>query len=179
MPEVEIRPVVAADIPELMKIDLSSQSEYVWQMDRAIADNEVTISFREIRLPRSIRIEYPHAIDWTGGKVGGQNGMLIAVLNGAPVGYINLDDGQVPRTGWVKDLVIQPQVRRQGIAIALILAGQEWAIRRGLRRMILEMHSKNHPAIRLALKLGFEFSGYNDQYYANQDIALFFARMLR
>jgi RimJ/RimL family protein N-acetyltransferase len=41
------------------------------------------------------------------------------------------------------------------------------------------MSSKNNSAIRLAQKLGFEFCGYNDQYYENKDIALFFGRLIR
>jgi ribosomal protein S18 acetylase RimI-like enzyme len=179
MPEVEIRPVVAVDIPELAKIEHDNQSEYVWQMERTFGDNQITIGFREIRLPRAIHIEYPHTPDWQGSKIGGQSTFLTAVLAGSPVGYISLDDTLVPNTAWVQDLAIGAHYRHQGIGIALLLAGQEWAIRRGLKRMVMEMHSKNYPAIRLALKLGFEFCGYNDQYYANQDIALFFSRLLR
>jgi ribosomal protein S18 acetylase RimI-like enzyme len=45
--------------------------------------------------------------------------------------------------------------------------------------MILEMQSKNIPAVHLAMRLGYEFCGYNDHYYSNQDIALFFAQFLR
>jgi RimJ/RimL family protein N-acetyltransferase len=45
--------------------------------------------------------------------------------------------------------------------------------------MLLEMSSKNSPAIRLAQKLGYEFCGYNDAYYELQDIALFFGRLIR
>jgi ribosomal protein S18 acetylase RimI-like enzyme len=45
--------------------------------------------------------------------------------------------------------------------------------------MVLEMQPKNYPAIQLAQKLGFDFCGYNDRYYANRDIALFFAKGLR
>jgi RimJ/RimL family protein N-acetyltransferase len=44
--------------------------------------------------------------------------------------------------------------------------------------MLLEMTSKNVPAIRLAQKLGFEFCGYNDAYYETQDIAIFFGRSI-
>jgi ribosomal protein S18 acetylase RimI-like enzyme len=47
------------------------------------------------------------------------------------------------------------------------------------RRIILEMQPKNYPAIKLTQKLGFELCGYNDHYYANQDIALFFSKWLR
>jgi RimJ/RimL family protein N-acetyltransferase len=43
----------------------------------------------------------------------------------------------------------------------------------------MEMQSKNVAAIRLAQKSGFEFCGYNDQYYLNKDVALFFAKVLK
>jgi ribosomal protein S18 acetylase RimI-like enzyme len=45
--------------------------------------------------------------------------------------------------------------------------------------MFLDMQSKNYPAIRLAQKMGFVFSGYSDHYYPNQDIALFFSLDVR
>ena len=77
------------------------------------------------------------------------------------------------------DIAVSPMARRKGIASALILAAEDWAKKKNIRRMILEMQSKNTPAIRMALKLGFEFCGYNDHYYSNQDIALFFAQFIR
>jgi ribosomal protein S18 acetylase RimI-like enzyme len=75
--------------------------------------------------------------------------------------------------------VVASRYRRQGIASALVLAAQSWAVQRKDGRVLLEMSSKNNPAIRLAQKLGFEFCGYNDQYYESQDIALFFGRLIR
>jgi RimJ/RimL family protein N-acetyltransferase len=60
-----------------------------------------------------------------------------------------------------------------------VLAAQDWASQRNLLRMILETQSKNYAAIHLAMKLGYEFCGYNDQYYASRDIVLFFARFLK
>lgn len=179
MPEIEIRPATAADFQHLLEIDHNGKSEYVWQMDRMIEESQITIRFREIRLPRTIKIDYPFSKDmmlerWKGGAA-----VLAATLAGIVVGYIAVDEHGVHRTAWVRDLAIAERHRRQGIASALILATQDWAAKRGLRRMVIEMHSKNDPAIRLALKLGYEFSGYNDQYYSNQDIALFFCRLLR
>jgi ribosomal protein S18 acetylase RimI-like enzyme len=77
------------------------------------------------------------------------------------------------------DLVVTPEVRRQGAASALLMAAQAWAVERGVRRIVLETQSKNHPCIRLAQKYGYEFCGYNDQYYPTQDVALFFGRALK
>jgi ribosomal protein S18 acetylase RimI-like enzyme len=42
--------------------------------------------------------------------------------------------------------------------------------------MTLEIQTKNHPAISFAQKHGFQFCGYNERYYPNGDIALFFSR---
>jgi ribosomal protein S18 acetylase RimI-like enzyme len=105
--------------------------------------------------------------------------VLVAVVGGQAVGYIRVNDAVLPHTAWFLDVVISPRFRRQGIASALILAAQSWAVERKNRRALLEMPSKNSPAVHLALKLGYEFCGYNDQYYEKQDIALFFGRFIR
>jgi ribosomal protein S18 acetylase RimI-like enzyme len=95
------------------------------------------------------------------------------------VGYIAVEECISPKTAWITDLVVDVEARRKGIASALVLAAQEWGRRRRNRRVILEMQSKNFAGARLASKLGFEFCGYNDHFYSNQDIALFFAQYLR
>ncbi len=87
--------------------------------------------------------------------------------------------GDVESIAWITDLAVERSYRRQGIASALVLGAQNWALSKGLRRGIIEMPSKNFPAINLALKLGYEFCGYNDQYYASQDVTLFFGRALK
>ncbi len=130
MPQVQIRPVVTADIPALMQIDHQGKSEYVWQMDRVIEDNQVSINFREVRLPRSVRVEYPHAIDWSGEKLLSQGGLLVAILENELAGYIRLDDRYIPQTAWVRDLAVGVDFRRQGVASVLMIAAHEWAQQR-------------------------------------------------
>ncbi len=179
MPEIEIRPALSTDFDDLIKINLSNRTEYVWQMDRVIEEGQITIGFREVRLPRAIQVEVPRAADSLHKAAEHSSGTLVGVFKGTPVAFINLDDSLVPNGVWIKDLAVLEQHRRQGIGSALLLAAQEWAIQRRLRKVILETQSKNYPAIRMAVKMGFELSGYNDQYYANQDIALFFSRLLR
>lgn len=179
MPEIEIRPAAAEDIPALTALDHNYSSDYVWQMEFQPEENRVAISFREIRLPRSVRVEYPRPAgslehDWLD-----RSGLLTALLAGEPVGYISLNLNIAPSTCWVTDLVVLRRVRRQGIGSALVLAAQEWGLQHDSRRIVLEMQPKNYPAIHLAQKLGFDFCGYNDWYYANHDIGLFFAKPLR
>ena len=136
-------------------------------------------SFREVRLPRSISIEYPHnpfalADDWVRKSM-----MYTGLVGQDPVGYISLLERGAASVVWVTDLVVNMAYRRQGVANALLAAAQDWATNRSHRRLILEMQSKNLPAIRLAQKFGYEFCGYNDHYYINQDVALFFAKALK
>jgi ribosomal protein S18 acetylase RimI-like enzyme len=179
MPEIEIRPATEDDIPALVAIDHSYSSNYVWQVDLNQDEGQIEVNFREIRLPRKINVDYPRQSSLLINDWENRSGLLVSVLKNSVVGYISISENMSPTSAWVTDLVVAPSARRNGIASALILAAEDWARRRNDRRMILELQSKNTPAIRMALKLGFEFCGYNDHYYLNQDIALFFTQFLR
>ncbi len=177
MPEVEIRPAVISDLPLLSNMEHHYQTNRVWQMERSITDGQVRIQFREISLPRSIRVEYPHQPNLVNNH--SYAVILEAVLNNTPVGYITIWEQLASNAAWIRDLVVRERNRRQGIGTALILAGQEWAVRKRLKRMIVEMQSKNYPAIQMVKKLGFDFCGYNDNYFENQDIAILFSRPVK
>lgn len=179
MTSFEIRPPVAADLPRLMAMDHSCFSDYVWQLELRREPGQITSSFREVRLPRSVVVAYPRdplslADEWQR-----RSGMLVALDDALPVGYIGVVDDRSSVTARVTDLVVSPERRRKGVASALLTAVQGWAVERGARRLVLEMQSKNQPCIRLAQKFGYEFCGYNDQYYPTQDVALFFGRALQ
>jgi GNAT superfamily N-acetyltransferase len=179
MSDIQIRPTVATDLARLMGIDHSVTSESVWQLEVRRETGQVAATFREVRLPRAVQAPYPHnhfslADDWVKRSM-----MFTAVMDGEPVGYISLLERGTSSTVWVMDLVADAAHRRRGVASALLAAGQAWAESRSHRRLILEAQSKNAPAIRLAQKSGFEFCGYNDGYYINKDVALFFVKVLK
>ena len=179
MPEVQIRRASATDISILMAIDHTCQTDYVWQMDVQHEEGQVGAIFREIRLPRTVTIPYPHTVSTMPDSWNRRGGMLVAVINEEVIGYIRMSDLILPHTAWMTDIVVSPRFRRQGVGMALILAAQSWAVDRKDNRALMEMPSKNKPAISLAQKLGYEFCGYNDMYYETQDIALFFGRSIR
>lgn len=180
MPAIEIRPAIETDIPALIKLDHSYTSDHVWQMDLELENGQVGVRFREIRLPRQVHVNYPRSAKAMAEDWNGRSGMLVALLEGEPVGYTSLMDNIAPLTIWMTDLVVKPRLRQKGIGTSLVLAAQEWAASHPpTRRLVLEMQHKNYPAINLVQKLGFDFCGYNDHYYPNQDIALFFAKWLR
>jgi ribosomal protein S18 acetylase RimI-like enzyme len=179
MPEIEIRPAKSTDIPALMAIDHNYSTDYVWQMEIESEENNVGVRFREIRLPRSVRVEYPRQVSALADEWTQRSGLLVALFEEETVGYISLVLSIAPVTAWVTDLVVVRRLRRQGIASTLVLAAQELGENLGSRRIVLEMQPKNYAAIHMAHKLGFDLCGYNDRYYANHDIALFFAKGLR
>ncbi len=177
--DIRIRPAVATDLPRLMGMDHSCISEYVWQLTLQREGTQVDVTFRQVRLPRAIRVAYPRDVFALADEWGGQAGFFVALVEDDPVAYLRILEQRSADLAWVVDLAVAPHVRRRGIATALLQNAREWALASGYRRLILEMTSKNHPAISLAQKLGFEFCGYNDHYYTNQDIALFFGQVLR
>jgi ribosomal protein S18 acetylase RimI-like enzyme len=179
MTEVQIRSAVAGDLSALMAIDHTCQTEYVWQMDVQHEEGQMGAIFREIRLPRSIAVLYPRLVRGLSETWNRRSGVLVAVIGKQTVGYVRTTDSILPNTAWLLDVVVSPRFRRQGIASTLVLAAQSWGVDRKNHHAMLEMPSKNNPAVRLAQKLGYEFCGYNDQYYETQDIALFFGRSIR
>ncbi|MCC6500182.1 MAG: GNAT family N-acetyltransferase [Anaerolineales bacterium] len=175
----EIRPAVATDIPRLMALDHSSLSDYVWQLDLRREPGQVFAGFREVRLPRAVEVAYPRspfslADEWTRRDL-----TLIAADPKMLVGYLCAKEEKNSALAWVTDLVVDAGWRRKGAASTLLTAAQAWASERSVRRVILEMQSKNQNGIRLAQKFGYEFCGYNDHYYATQDVALLFAKAIK
>ena len=179
MSAFEIRPANASDILRLMALDHSSVSDYVWQLELRREAGQVSAGFREVRLPRSIEVKYPRLPSSLADEWAHRDSVLVAMEEGIPIGYMCAVMEQASAIAWVTDVVVAPPQRRKGAASALLTAMQTWGAERGVRRMILEMQSKNQAYIRLAQKFGYEFCGYNDQYYPTQDVALFFGRGIK
>ena len=178
MSSFEIRPAVATDLPSLTRLDHTGTSDYVWQLDLRKESGQVLAGFREVRLPRPINVGYPRdplalVDNWQQRTI-----TFLALKGDSPVGYACVLEHSHATTAWITDLVVDQGSRRQGVGSALLNAAQDWASSRNDRDIFLEMTSKNYPTIRLALKFGYEFCGYNDHYYVTQDVALFFGRSL-
>ncbi len=176
-PEIEIRTTVSTDLARLSALDHSIETDYVWQLDFHHEAAQIRADFREVRLPRAVKLVYPRPAKdlpdtWH------IRPMFSAMAGPEAVAYIRYTDQVIPHALWITDVVVGRPWRRKGLAHKLIHAAENWAVQRSLRRAIIEVQSKNQPAIRLILKMGFEFCGYNDQHYATRDVALFFVRSL-
>jgi len=175
----KIRRAVSTDIKTAMEFDHSVKTDYVWQFDLNNVDGQITATFREIRLPRSVLIEYPKTLNSMVDDWNRKSTMFVAFYEEELCGYLRITENLSTEISWVTDLVVSPSHRRQGVAANLIFTSYKWSAELGKSRINIETTSKNHPAIKLFKKLGFEFCGYNDQYYDSNNVALFFGRELR
>ena len=102
--ESAIRPAISSDIPKLIAMDHGVNTDHVWQLALQQGAGEVGGVFREVRLPRPMRVNYPRepnelADEWTQ-----RAALLLAETGETPLGYLSLIDGPAFRSGWVLDL---------------------------------------------------------------------------
>jgi GNAT superfamily N-acetyltransferase len=80
--------------------------------------------------------------------------------------------------GWISALVVDGPMRGRGIGSMMLAAARRWArYNQGVnvRSFMLELHTRNHPAVMFCKKQGFNFCGYTDYSFSNGDIVLLFA----
>jgi GNAT superfamily N-acetyltransferase len=179
MANVLIRQAVSPDIDVLSRFEHCVKSDYVWQMNQSSQDGQISTTFFETRLPREMRLAYPRNPDTLEERWKNYSTVLVGCVDNAPIGYITLSAFITQDMVWVKDLVVDELWRRKGVGSALYFSARNWGMARKYHRITLELSSKNYPAICFSRKHGFEFTGFNDNYFNNNDIALFFSRLLK
>ncbi len=168
-----------SDYDLCLEFDHSASTDWVWQMVVDERQGGLSVAFRPARLPRTVTTLYPRdrgalMQSWAQGEV-----FLVAQRADALAGYVNVREDAAQQIAWVADLVVDRPYRMQGVGTALLRAVRQWALERSLRHLIVETQTKNYPAISFLQQRGLVFAGYNDRYYPNQDIALFFGQSLR
>ncbi|RMF02957.1 MAG: GNAT family N-acetyltransferase [Chloroflexi bacterium] len=170
--------VFPAELPDLnacYHLNTGTTTDYVWQMQSRTTGHRTDIRFDRVRLPRPMQVSYPRSPDellahWEAG-----NCFLVARnLQDQVVGYIDAQPQPWQELLWVSNLAVDKPFRRQGFGTLLIKSARKWAMQHQLKKIMLEVQTKNFPAIAFAQKLGFQFCGYNEQFYTNGDITLHF-----
>ena len=176
---MQVRQALERDLEPCSKLDYSYTTDRVWQMETRDEGDALTTTFRIVRLPRSMRVYYPRRGEdlLTGWQR--RDGFLVADEGRKIRGYVALTAQVEHGIAWVGDLVVDRLWRRHGIGTALLQAALRWGRDRDLVRLVVELQTKNYPAIRFCQSRGLTFCGYNDHYWPSQDIALFFGESLR
>jgi GNAT superfamily N-acetyltransferase len=177
--QVTVRDATQEDLATCLQLDLSYETDYVWQMDVRDDTGAIAISLRTVRLPRPMRVIYPRepealSLSWSKHEC-----FLVAETSGLVRGYLVMRYDAGPGTAWITDVAIGRTWRRQGLGSALLMEAYNRARDQHLRRLTLETQTKNYPGINFCQKHGLNFCGFNDRYYPNHDIALFFGQNVR
>ena len=114
MPEIEIRPAALTDMNSLLQMDHSYQTAYVWQMDRFIEKGVINIHFRETRLPRPVRVDYPNPPEKLVNDFSTKGNVLAAVIGNVSVGYIQITENPSTSTAWVINMAVIEELRHKG-----------------------------------------------------------------
>lgn len=179
-----IRDGLAQDIDTCLALDSTYQTDYVWQMTVTPEPEAFHLLFRTERLPRMVDLEYPlsrrriqaalpaeHCFLVAEGRRGQDEAEIIAFL---VMHHIAARSITV-----VQDIVVSRPFRRRGIGTRLLKVARQWADEQRAWQMTVETQTKNYPSIALCQKNGLTFCGFHDQYFPNQDIAVFFGQTLR
>ena len=171
---MRVRPVRPSDLQACEGLDHSYTTNRVWQMETRDGNDALTVTFRVARLPRELQVDYPRQGEdlMTGWRR--RDAFLVAEEYGRIYGYVAVTALAEHGIAWVGDLVVDRPWRRQGIGTALLRAVSQWGRDHGLARTMVEVQTKNFPAISFCRARGLTLCGYNDRYWPSQDIALFF-----
>lgn len=161
-----------------LNLDHTYFTEYVWQMDMREENEDMVVRFRTVRLPRRMLVTYPRDSQSLRDSWQEHDCFLVAAVENVVLGYVNLRIGAVPTTGWIYDLIVGEPFRRRRIGSALLEQVERWARLRHIEHLTIELQTKNYPGISFVQSQGFTFCGFNDHYYPNQDIAVFFGKNL-
>jgi GNAT superfamily N-acetyltransferase len=148
-------------------------------MENRLENDARTVAFRKVRLPREIKVRYPRQGDDLLAGWRRRDEFLVAEMDGDVCGYVALTIQPEHGLAWVGDLVVDRSRRRRGIGTTLLKAAAQWGCKHNLVRLTVEVQTKNYPAIQFCKACGLSFSGYNDHYWATEDIAVFFTGRLR
>lgn len=174
-----IRPAQARDLDACLALDESFETEYVWQMETTRASNAIQLGFRTTRLPRAMRVPIHTGNDALAEHFEAGGCVLVAEEYPRIAAYVDATLDAAQRIAWIQALVVASDLRRRGLGGQLLRATLDWAHEKKLRAVMASISTKNFPASNFLQTHGFAFCGFNDQYYHNRDIALFFAYTVR
>lgn len=169
-----VRAAFRLDIAECLGLDTSYETECVWQVEQRDDGSGIAITLRQVRLPRPVELKYPSPGRELAARWERQECVLVSDPEGCVRGYVDMSAYKDQGLGFIHNLVVDRSCRRRGLATALTREAIRWAHQRSLRRVMVAVQSKNDPAVQSCRKIGFTFCGFNDRYFANRDIALFY-----
>lgn len=179
MAEIEIGIAEIEEYPQIAAMDLSFDSDYVWKTQTLEGFDSFESSFQRIRLPKTITVSF-QAYSSANLEALIRNREILAVrYEDQVIGYLRLERDETVNRLVLKTGGIMREYRNKGIGTGLMERVMEIASHNRLRSVVCMVQAKNDPAIHFLLSHGFLFCGYQEFFFRNMEIGLFFSRNVR
>lgn len=166
-----------ADISRLAEIRPSFTSPTVLVVERTGAG--ITSGWRLVEHPLPQPFDKGTTYDFTPGEqanvhrrlLRGDGLHLVVEWDARLVGMLDATPQEWSGVVWVWNLMLDQDVRRQGIGRALFRQAETWGRRLGYRALMFETQTNNVPACKFYAAMGCTLEGIRTMYYQNDDIA--------
>ncbi len=172
-----MRPMREADIPRLAEIRPSFTSATTLAVERIGTGIEGGWRLAERPLPQPF--DKGTAYDFDIGEQAnirrrmqrGDGLHVVVEQNARLIGMLDATPREWQGVVWVWNLMLDRDVRRQGIGRALFRHVEAWGRRLGYRALMFETQTNNVPACKFYAAMGCVLEGIHTMYYQNDDIA--------
>jgi ribosomal protein S18 acetylase RimI-like enzyme len=171
-----------ADIQPALQLDHQYESDFVWQVQ--VERDELQfcqMTFRAERLPRTLVATCPASEARIQVARRSEHCFLVAAERdgNSILAYLCMMSNPAHKVAHITDLIVDRAYRRMRIGSKLLNVARRWAKEHGHERLQVEMQTRNYPAISFCQASGLTFCGYNERYFEQQEIAVFFGQPLR
>lgn len=179
MAEIEIGAATLDEFPQIAKMDLSFESNYVWKTQMLEGLDSFESSFQRIRLPKIIRVSFQAYSTAILEPLIRQKQILAARYEEQVIGYVRLEQDETANRLMLKTGGVTPEYRNKGVGSVILDRVCEIARSNNIRSLVCMIQAKNDPAIHFLMARGFVFCGYQEFFFRNMEIGLFFSKNIR
>ncbi len=118
---VTVRDAREEDLAACLQLDLSYETDYVWQMDVRDDTGAIAISFRTVRLPRPMRVIHPREAQALTLAWKKRDCFIVAETSGVVRGYLTMRFDPGPGGAWITDVAIGRTLGAPGDGKSLVV----------------------------------------------------------
>ena len=179
MAEIEIGAATLDEMTQIAQMDLRFESDYVWKTQMLEGLDSFESSFQRIRLPQTIRVSFQAYSMANLETLIRQREILSVRYEDNVIGYVRLEQDETVNRIILKSGGVMPEYRNKGVGTVLLDRICEIARHNRIRSLVCMVQAKNDPTIHFLLARGFVFCGYQEFFFRNMEIGMFFSKSIR